>query len=139
MPAEISDEGFTAQWDEVPGAMNYNVELWNDNELLERHDSVQGLELRFDGLSRGDQYVFRVQPLADDYLNGEWSESGPIQIQGNSLLLSPESERLVRVFNIGGQFVTECYADEISRLGLRSGIYLICPMDGEAPRKILIK
>lgn len=139
MPAEISDEGFTAQWDEVPNAICYNVELWNDDELLERYDSVQGLELRFDDLSHGDQYIFRVQPLADNYLNGQWSESGTIQIQGNSLQLSPESERLIRVFNIGGQFVTECYADEISRLGLRSGIYLIRPMDGTAPHKILIK
>lgn len=139
MPTEISDEGFTAQWDEVPGAKYYNVELWNDDVLLERHDSVQGLKCRFDGLSSGNQYVFQVQPLADEYLNGEWSESAPIQIQGNNLQLRPESECLVRVFNIGGQFVTNCYADEINRLGLRSGIYLIQPMDGALPRKKLIK
>ena len=138
-PEEITDNGFTARWDDVPDAQCYNVELWSSDELLERHDSIEATALTFEGLDKGDQYVFRVQPLADDFLNGEWSESGLIQIQGNDIVLQPESETLVRVYNLGGSYITQCYADEIRRLGLRRGVYVLRPMNGAAAVKILIK
>lgn len=138
-PAEITEDGFTAQWDNVPDAQCYNIELWNGEELLERHDSIDVASYTFEGLEKNDYYTFRVQPLANDYLNGEWTESGLIQIQGNDIVLQPESECLVRVYNVGGTFVTECYADEIYRLNLRSGIYILRPMNHAKARKILIK
>ncbi len=139
VPGDISDDGFTAFWDEVSDAQYYNVELWSNDELLERRDSVDATSLTFEGLDRGDMYVFRVQPIADDFLNADWSESGPVQIQGNDVVLQPESETLVRVFSLGGSYITQCYADELHRLGLRSGVYVVRPMNGAPAVKIFIK
>lgn len=83
--------------------------------------------------------MFKVQPLADDYMNGEWNQSDVFSLDGSGIVSLPPSECVVRVYNMGGTFVTECFADEIHRLGLRSGVYVLRPMDGQKPSKIFIK
>ena len=49
-----------------------------------------------------------------------------------------ESEQRVRVFATDGMFVTECQADEIHRLSLRAGIYVLRYPDNSV-RKVYIR
>ena len=49
-----------------------------------------------------------------------------------------ESEQRVRVFATDGLFVTECQADELNRLSLRSGVYLLRYPD-RSVRKVCVR
>jgi len=138
-PTEMVSSGFTATWDEVQYAQYYNVELWNGDELIAREDSVESRSLVFEDLEDGDAYCFAIQPLADDYLNGDWSYSDVFRISATGIIALPQSETTVRVYNTGGSFISECFADEVHRLGLRSGIYILRPTNGSDPVKMFIK
>ena len=135
---EMGDDYFVACWDEVENADCYHVELWAEGEMVERCDSVAACQMRFEGLKPNIAYQFRVEPLNDQYLNGEWTESGYIYTAGSAVTGIAASELLVRIYSTDGRFVTECYADELSRLNLHHGVYILRTPSGQC-RKVFVK
>ncbi|MDD6824285.1 MAG: hypothetical protein PUD69_08370, partial [Paraprevotella sp.] len=79
-----------------------------------------------------------VQALADDYLNGDWSVPESFCTLETGISDMNESEQRVRVFATDGLFVTECQADELNRLSLRSGVYLLRYPD-RSVRKVCVR
>ena len=67
------------------------------------------------------------------YVNGVLTVVTPVGV--TSL---PVSEQRVDVYSASGMLVSHCHADELGRISLRAGIYIIRYADGSA-RKVLIK
>lgn len=144
---EIGGSSFTARWDEVPEAECYNVELWADGELLRTRDSLSFVkngedavpcQTVFTALQEGVDYTFRVQALSDSHLNGAWASSDVIRVGGSAVQLIPLSEQQMRVYSLDGKFVTECLGDELSRLSLHAGVYVVRSADGRC-RKVFVQ
>jgi hypothetical protein len=144
---ELGGSNFTATWDAVPEAECYNVQLWGDGELLQQRDSLafpandetaRPCQTPFTVLQEGVAYTFRVQALSDSYLNGAWAESEVIRVSGNGIIPLPVSEQVVRIYSIDGKFVSECKGDELSRLNLHTGIYVVRSADGSC-RKVFVQ
>lgn len=67
------------------------------------------------------------------YVNGVLEVIPPVGVAS-----LPDSEQVVDVYSASGMFISHCYADELSRLSLRAGIYIIRYNNGAA-RKVLVK
>ena len=127
----------TCIWDEVENADFYNLELYRDGELVFQQDSIVGNSLELDDLRVGHSYIFRVQAINDSYRNSEWAESGDLfDILDEISEITTSTER-VRIYDMNGKFVGECYADELYRYSLRHGIYLVRRANGKT-KKIMI-
>ncbi|MCR4921993.1 MAG: M6 family metalloprotease domain-containing protein [Bacteroidaceae bacterium] len=141
---DLDGSSFTAAWDAVPDAEYYNVQLWGDGELLQQRDSLafasadDACQAPFAALQDGVSYTFRVQALSDAYLNGAWTESEMFHASGSAIQPVPQSEQLVRIYSIDGQFVTECMGDELSRLSLHTGVYVVRSSNGRC-RKVFVQ
>lgn len=135
---EVSEEGATLAWQSVSGAQCYNLRVLDGQDTAYVGDSISGLSHRVEGLRENHVYTFTVQPLADDYRDGEWSVPASFSTLATGISDMDESERRVRVFSTDGMMVTECQADEVGRLALRAGIYLLRYPDSSV-RKIYIR
>ena len=67
------------------------------------------------------------------YVNGVLDVITPVGVAS-----LPDSEQVVDIYSTSGMLVSHCYADQLSRLSLRAGIYIIRYANGAA-RKVLIK
>ena len=67
------------------------------------------------------------------YVNGVLEVIPPVGVAS-----LPDSEQVVDIYSTSGMLVSHCYADQLSRLSLRAGIYIIRYANGAA-RKVLIK
>ncbi len=135
---EVTSEGVTLAWQSVPGAQCYSLRVLDGQDTVYVADSISGQSHRVEGLLENHIYTFQVQPLADDYLDGEWSVPASFSTLATGISDMDESERLVRVFSTDGMMVTECQADEVGRLALRAGIYLLRYPDSSV-RKVYIR
>ena len=135
---ETGADYFVACWDEVEGAETYRVELLADGQLEQQLDSVAATDVRFDDLLPNVAYQFRVQPLSDSYLDGPWAESEYVHTSGTSITGISESELVVRIYATDGRFVSECFADELQRLNLHEGVYIVRAPSGSC-RKVFIR
>lgn len=115
----------TLYWDEVAEAQCYNVRVFDGDDEVYSADSIQGTHCHVEGLQDDHTYTYSVQALSDEYLNGDWSVPAAFSTQATVISDMLESEMLVRVYAVNGLFVTECRADEIGRLSLRAGVYLL--------------
>ena len=103
-------------------------------------DSIGTNSYKIEDLEEKSTYNICVQAIASKYRNSEWSS--PVRlcisdyVDGLSDNLS-ESVELVRVYDMNGIMVTECKANEINRLRVRRGIYIIMYRNGKT-RKTLI-
>lgn len=125
-------------WQEVQGAQCYNLRVMDGTDTVCEADSVSELAHQVEGLQENHTYTFQVQALADDYLDGEWSVPATFATLPTGISDMLESERRVRVFATDGLMVTECQADEVGRLSLRPGIYLLRYPDSSV-RKVYVK
>lgn len=130
--SDIYDTDAMLRWDEVPHAEMYNLRVYDgENALVTSADSITVNYFRLEDLSPQTSYRFRVQAISDAWRNGGWAESDIFRTTADGLPDIGESTRLVRVYNSGGVFVTECYADETSRLALGKGVYIVRYKDGK--------
>ena len=139
---DVADTEAKLTWEPVDGAESYNIKVWNMfDELVLQVDSISALSYQIDNLENQATYIFSVQAIADQYRNSEWSapvsfytsKQDPDSFSDNIY----EDSQLVRVFDTNGVMVTECKANQISRLRVRSGIYIIRYGNGKT-RKTLI-
>lgn len=139
---DVTDTGATLLWEAVDGAEAYNIKITNMfDEVVWQTDSISSLSYPVEDLEPQTTYSFSVQAIADQYRNGEWS--APVSFYTSSL--DPdgfsanihEDAQLVRVFDTHGVMVTECKANDLRRLRVHSGIYIIRYGNGKT-RKTLI-
>lgn len=140
-PMDVLESGVTLMWEPVEDAEAYNIRVWDAyDELVLQADSISTLSYPVEDLEPQATYSFSVQAIADKYRNSEWAE--PVSFRtvqdvdglSDSIQESPE---LVRVYDTNGVMVTECKANDVRRLRVRSGIYIIRYGNGKT-RKILI-
>ena len=128
----------TAIWDAVEGAELYNLQLWCEGELVLRKDSIAGRSFRLSDLRTDVDYTYAIQAISDSYRNSEWTESESFRANPDAISEITESTERVRIYDVKGCLVGECFADELRRFSLRHGIYVIRRMDGRT-KKIIIQ
>lgn len=136
----IGDRAFDAVWDEVTDATQYEVELYKDDALL-TSDVFTEATAHFDNLQPSSHLKYRVKAKADspeDWLDSEWSDFTYLDLLPDYIDAVPESEKPVDVFTMSGIRVSRCFADEINRLSLRRGVYVIRYANGAA-KKIIVE
>ena len=140
-PMDITDKGATLVWEPVENAEAYNITITDMfDEVVTKTDSISMLSYSVEDLEPMTTYYFSVQAIADKYRNSDWSEPVPFSTSEDEDGLSSrslEDAQLVRVYDTNGIMVTECKANQISRLRVRSGIYIIRYGNGRT-RKTLI-
>lgn len=141
LSTDVTDTEATLMWDAVDEAEVYNIRVTDMfDEVVCQTDSISALSYPIEELEPETIYSFSVQAIADKYRDSEWS--APVTFYTSqdpdgfpdSLHEDPE---LVRVYDTNGIMVTECKANQISRLRVRSGIYIIRYGNGKT-RKTLI-
>lgn len=135
---DASLHGATVEWDEVENAELYNLQLWSEGELVFSQDSIAGNTFELRNLQANADYTFSIQAISDSYLNSEWAESGSFRDIADVVSEMTTSMELVRVYDIKGRFIQECFADELLRFSsLKRGIYIIRQSNGKT-KKIMI-
>ena len=135
---EAAETEATLAWQPVSEAQCYRLKVLDGQDVVCLADSISGTSHRVTGLQENHIYTFEVQAMADDYLNGAWSVPAAFSTLATGISDMQESEQRVRVFATDGMFVTECQADEINRLSLRAGIYVLRYPDNSV-RKVYIR
>ena len=140
-PMDVTESEATLTWEPADGAEAYNIKVIDDaDQLVMQIDSIRTNSYRITGLEPKTTYGMSVQAIADKYRNSEWA--APVMlclsdyIDGISGNLS-ESADYVTVYDMNGIMVTECKANEICRLTVRGGIYVVKFRNGKV-RKMLI-
>ena len=134
---DLDETTVTLAWQEVPGAQCYNLRVMEGTDTVCEADSLAGLSHKVEGLRENHVYTFQVQPLAHDFLDGEWSVPATFTTLPTGIGDKDKSESVVRVFGTDGLFVTECRADMVGRQSLCPGIYLLRYPDSSV-RKVLV-
>lgn len=125
--AEVSDYEAMLEWDEVENAQWYNVQVFAeyDDEPVFALDSIPTNSCEVKDLEPGKGYRFCVQATADKWRNSQWTESDIFHTTEDFVSDIEKSSSIVRVFSLSGMMVTECREDELSRLSLRRGVYIM--------------
>ncbi|MBR6169534.1 MAG: M6 family metalloprotease domain-containing protein [Bacteroidaceae bacterium] len=140
-PVDVTDTEATLMWDAVEGAEFYNIRVTDVfDEVVLQADSISALSYQMEDLEPETIYNFTVQAIADKYRNSEWSAPASF-----STSLDPdgfshniyEDTQLVRVYDTNGIMVTECKANQLSRLRVRSGIYIIRYGNGKTHKTLI--
>ncbi|MBO4550680.1 MAG: immune inhibitor A, partial [Bacteroidaceae bacterium] len=124
-------------WEPVENAELYNLQLWSEGELVFHQDSIAQTSFRLSDLPTDVNYTFAVQAISDSYLNSEWTESESFRADPDVISEITESMELVRIYEMNGRLVCECFADELYRLSLQRGIYIVRYYDGRT-KKVMI-
>ena len=127
----------TAVWEPVEEAELYNLRLWCEGELVLQKDSLAATSYRFKNLMENINYSFSVQAISNSYRNSEWVESDFFLAIPDAVSEITESAERVRIYNMDGRMIGECFADELYRFSLRHGIYVVRRKDGRT-KKIMI-
>ena len=126
-----------AVWSEVEGAELYNLQLWNEGELVFQKDSIAGTAFQLTDLQPEVNYTYTVQAISDSYRNSPWAESGSFRDLIDAVSEMTSSTQRVRIYHQDGRFIGECYADELHRFSMHRGIYIVRWPSGKA-KKIML-
>lgn len=127
----------TAIWDGPEEAELYNLRLMADGEIVLQQDSIAGNTFRLTNLRHDVDYEYAVQAISNSYLNSEWAESGCFRDNTTALSEITQSAERVRIYDMNGRLVGECFADELYRYKLRRGIYIVRRAGGKT-KKIML-
>lgn len=140
-PQDVDVHSFTATWAEVKNATSYTIQVEEESMGIVAELSQGGTTATFDDLRSSASLKYRVKAQADspeDYLDSEWSEYVYLQTLVDEISNVDDREKEVSLYNMGGILVSTCYADELHRLDLRPGIYVMKYSNGEA-KKVLMR
>lgn len=127
LPNEESEEGdmcYVAEWSSVVDAECYRLRLYKNEELVYEKDSLEETCFALQGLDLDEDYTLKICAMSDTYRNSDYAQCD-FHTVAVGVETVPESLNKVRVYGLDGRFVTECFADEIHRLGLHSGVYIL--------------
>ena len=131
---------FDASWSEVDHATRYAYEIYRDTIVIQC-DTIAETQLHVEGLQPSSALKYRVRALADtpeDSLDSEWSDFSYLSTLADFIRDVSDSDKRVDVYTAGGILVSHCHADELSRLSLHRGIYIVRYANGSA-RKAYIR
>ena len=128
----------TAVWDAVEGAELYNLRLRCEGELVLSEDSIAGTSFKLNDLQADVDYTFAVQAISDSYRNSQWTESETFRAIPDAISEITESTERVRIYDMRGRLVGECFADELHRFSCKHGVYIVRRMDGRT-KKIMMR
>ena len=128
----------TVTWDTVKNAELYNFQLWCEGEPILRKDSIAGTSIIMSNLQADVDYTCSIQAISDSYRNSQWTESETFRANPDAITEITESAERVRIYDIKGRLIGECFADELHRFSLRHGIYIVRRMDGRS-KKIMLR
>ena len=131
---DVSIHKAKAVWEEVEDAELYNLQLWSEGELVFEQDSIAGNSFQLNDLQANRNYTIAVQAISDSYRNSAWAESGNFRDILDVITEMRESTELVRIFDMNGRMIGECFADELYRFYLKNGIYIIRRTDGKTKK-----
>lgn len=137
---EVGMDGFIASWLPVEHAIGYAVEMIEENGAY-HSDTIQDCSFKYEGLQPSSAVKMRVKALSDspeNYIESEWSDYVEVETDVDYMPELPESEKVVMVYTVDGKAVSQCPADEIYRLRLRPGIYVMKYSNG-ATKKIMLR
>ena len=135
----IMMDQFDATWEAVDHATRYAYELSNDTAII-RQDTIADTSIHFSEMLPSSSLKFRVRAMADspeEYIEGEWSEYCYFETLSDRINSLADGEGKVEVFTLGGMCVSHCKPNEVGRLSLRRGIYVIRYANGST-RKIIL-
>ena len=135
---DVTNRKVTAIWDEVEDAELYNLRLLCDGELVFEQDSIAGTSFELNDLRMNVDYVYSVQAISDSYRNSEWAESGNFRDILDVITEMTTSAERVRIYDLRGRFIGECFADELHRYYLRHGIYVVRRSNGKT-KKLMVR
>ena len=128
----------TAIWEAVKEAELYNLQLWCEDELVFQRDSIAGTSCKLSDLQTDVNYTYAVQAISNTYRNSEWAESESFRAIPDAISEITESAERVRIYDMNGRLIGECFADELRRFELRHGIYIVRRMNGKT-KKVMIR
>ncbi len=124
----------TAIWEPVEEAELYNLRLYREGELVFQQDSIPTNSFKLNDLQDGADYIYAVQAISNSYRNSEWQESGNFRDDPLAISETTESMKRVRINDMNGRFIGECYADELYRYYLKHGIYIVRYQNGKTKK-----
>lgn len=142
-PTEIrlTDVDYTKaqlQWKAATNAEAYNLRLLRDGQEVQRVDSIRTESYLLTDLKADADYVCQLQAISDSYRNSEWTEGESFRANPDAVTDITQSTTLVRIFDIRGRYIGQCYRDEVRRLISRPGIYVIRDHKNKA-HKLFVK
>jgi len=126
-----------AVWEPVENAELYNLQLWSEGELVLQEDSIAHNSFRLSDLPPDVNYTFAVQAISDSYLNSEWTESESFRADPDAISEIIQSMERVRIYDVNGRLIGECYGDELYRFSFQHGIYVVRYSNGKT-KKVMI-
>lgn len=136
---EVGMNGFVASWQPVDRAVAYVTEMEQNGAYY--CDTLRACGVRYDGLLSDVPVTLRVKAIAsspEDYVDSEWTDYLELTTAADFIAELPESEKPVTVYTMDGKAISHCMADEVYRLSLRKGIYIIMYSNG-ASKKIFVR
>lgn len=136
---EVGMNGFVASWQPVDRAVAYVTEMEQNGVYY--CDTLRACGVRYDGLLSDVPVTLRVKAIAsspEDYVDSEWTDHLELTTAADFIAELPESEKPVTVYTMDGKAISHCMADEVYRLSLRKGIYIIMYSNG-ASKKIFVR
>lgn len=136
---EVGMNGFVASWQPVDRAVAYVTEMEQNGAYY--CDTLRVCGVRYDGLLSDMPVTLRVKAIAsspEDYVDSEWTDHLELTTAADFIAELPESEKPVTVYTMDGKAISHCMADEVYRLSLRKGIYIIMYSNG-ASKKIFVR
>lgn len=137
----ITDTEATLEWDEVENAETYDLTVFDQfGDTVLYADSIASNTYLAQELTPGESYRYAVRATSDKWRDSGWTESEIFSTTEDGLSAITESMRRVNVYSTDGKLVTECFADELNRLDIRSGVYIVKPTDGKGKSvKMVVK
>ncbi len=135
----VTMESFDASWATVENATKYVFELSCEDGVLHT-DTLSENAAHYDDLQSSYNYHFRVKAIADfpeDYLDSEWSDVIEFQTLVDKVSAMSSKDQMVDVYTASGIRICRCKLNEVSRISIHRGIYILRMSDGTARRVFL--
>lgn len=136
----FEDIGYTSarlHWKTATDAEAYTLRILKEGLEVQTIDSIRGDSYTLQNLEAASEYSCQLRAISNKHLDSDWAESEAFRATPDGITEITMSTQTVRVYDLHGQFVSECFADELSRLSVNRGIYVVRHKDGKT-RKIRI-
>lgn len=138
---DVDMDSFKATWGSVENATAYVIQLEDEDAGILTTDTLNVLEKIFTELRPSAKLRYKVMAIADspeDYISSDWSEYFYLETLVDEIKSVDDSDKTVDVYSAQGMFVGHFHADELYRLSLRKGIYVMKYSNGMA-KKVMVK